>query len=237
MGDPRPDLFLTTQWSVVIAAGGTDDDAKRRALDALCKAYWDPIFSYVRNRGNSPEHAEDLTQEFFARLLEHDWLAGLTKEGSKFRAFLLVAVKRFLAVEYERSSAAKRGGGVAPLSMDRPGAADPASGDETPEKAFDRKWALTVIDRAVTRLQAEARASGRQELFAQISGFLASDPGPGAYEKVAQALGTSRSAVAMAVHRLRLRLREQIRAEVAETLVDRRNVEEEVRELMAALRG
>jgi len=237
MADSRPDLFLTTQWSVVIAAGGSDDDAKRQALASLCKAYWGPIFAYVRNRGHSVEQSEDLTQEFFARLLERDWLAGLTREGSKFRAFLLVAVKRFLAVEHERQSAMKRGGGVAPLPIDDVGAGGPASRDETPERAYDRRWALTVIDRAVERLQAESRASGRESLFAQVSGFLVADPGPGAYEGAAQKLGISRPAVAMAVHRLRLRLREQVCAEVAETLTDRRGVEDEMRELMAALRG
>jgi len=237
MGEPRPDLLLTTRWSVVIAAGGSDDDAKRQALASLCKAYWGPIFAYVRSRGHGVEQAKDLTQEFFARLLERDWLAGLTREGSRFRAFLLVAVKRFLAGEHERQSAAKRGGGVAPLSIDDSGAAVPASAEETPERAFDRRWALTVIDRAVERLQAEARASGRERLFAQISGFLVVDPGPGAYEGAARELGISRPAVAMAVHRLRLRLREQVCTEVAETLADRRGVEAEMRELMAALRG
>ena len=196
-----------------------------------------PIYAYIRRRGHGAEQAKDLTQEFFARLLEHDWLAGLTKEGSKFRAFLLVAVKRFLAGEFERQSALKRGGGVIPLSIDDSNMVDPASRDETPEQTFDRRWALTVIDRAVGRLQAEAKASGREALFAQISGFLPVDPEPGAYDQAAAALGISRPAVAMAVHRLRLRLREQVRAEMSETLSDPRQVEEEMGELMVALRG
>jgi DNA-directed RNA polymerase specialized sigma24 family protein len=220
-----------------MAAGGSDAASKQEALASLCSAYWSPIFAYIRRRGHGAEQAKDLTQEFFARLLERDWLAGLTKEGSKFRAFLLVAVKRFLAVEHERQSAMKRGGGVAPLSIEDADIAAPASRDETPERAFDRRWALTVIDRAVGRLQAEAKASGREALFAQISEFLAVDPEPGAYDRSAAALGISRSAVAMAVHRLRLRLREHVKSEVSETLSTPRQVEEEIRELMAALRG
>ena len=221
----------------MLAAGGDDDAAKKEALTSLCAAYWGPIYAYIERRGYRSDHAKDLTQEFMSRLLERDWLAGLTREGSKFRAFLLVAVKRFLVVEYERQSATKRGGGLSPLSIDDPNLVDPASQEETPEKAFDRRWALTVIDRAVDRLKAEAKASGREALFSQISGFLAVDPEPGAYDQAATALGISRSAVAMAVHRLRLRLREQVRVEVSETLSNPRYVEDEMRELMEALRG
>ena len=233
---PGSDLFATTQWTLVFAAGGTDDEAKRKALAALCAAYWGPVYAFVRRRGASVEEAKDLTQEFFARLLRHEWLSGLTREGSKFRAFLLVAVKRFLAVEYERRSALKRGGGEVPLSLHDSALPEPTCAEDTPERAFDRRWALTVVDRAVARLQKEARASGREKLFAQVSGFLAVDPEPGAYEQAALALGISRAAVAMAVHRLRLRLREQVRAEVAETLSSTRQIDDEVRELMVALR-
>jgi RNA polymerase sigma factor (sigma-70 family) len=222
---------------MVIAAGGSNPAAKKEALATLCAAYWGPIFAYVRRRGHDVEQAKDLTQGFFERLLEKDWLEGLTKEGSKFRAFLLVALKRYLSVDYERQSAMKRGGGAPAISLDGADQIEPSSLDETPERAFDRRWALTVIDRAVERLKTEARASGREALFLQISGFLAADPEPGAYEAVAKRMGISRAAVAMAVHRLRLRLREQVRAEVAETLSSSRQIEDEMRELMAALRG
>jgi RNA polymerase sigma-70 factor (ECF subfamily) len=236
MASPGPDLFVTTQWTLVFAAGGRDDEAKRKALAALCAAYWGPVYAYIRRRGASVEEAKDLTQEFFSRLLRHEWLAGLTREGSRFRAFLLVAVKRFLAVEYERRSALKRGGGEAPLSLSEANLPEPPSADDTPERAFDRRWALTVIERAIQRLQQEARASGREQLFSQVSGFLAADPEAGAYEHAAQTLGISRAAVAMAVHRLRLRLREQVRSEVAETLSSTRQIDDEVQELMVALR-
>jgi RNA polymerase sigma-70 factor (ECF subfamily) len=231
------DLFSTTRWTLVIAAGGTDSAAREKAFADLCAAYWRPIFAYIRRRGYGVEPAKDLTQEFLGRVLEHDWLAGLKREGSKFRAFLLVAVRRFLAVEYERQTAQKRGGGVLDLSLDSSDVMEPPSPDETPERAFDRRWALTVIERAAERLKAEASASGRTKLFARVSVFLSSDPEPGAYENIAFELGMSRPAVAMAVHRLRLRLREHIRAEIGETTSSTREIEIEMRELMAALRG
>jgi RNA polymerase sigma-70 factor (ECF subfamily) len=237
MAHPETDLFATTRWTLVIAAGGSDAAAKEKALADLCSAYWRPIFSYIRGRGHGVEQAKDLTQEFLGRVLEHDWLAGLTREGSKFRAFLLVAVRRFLAVEYERQTAKKRGGGAVALSLDSADIMEPVSQDETPERAFDRRWALTVIDRAAERLKAEALASGRATLFARVSGFLSSDPEAGAYDGVAFELGMSRPAVAMAVHRLRLRLREHIRAEIGDTISSTREIEGEMRELMAALRG
>lgn len=228
--------FATTQWTLVFAAGGENAAAKREALASLCHAYWRPIHDYIRRRGYGEEAAKDLTQEFFARLLKHDWLAGLTREGSKFRAFLLVAVKRFLAVECGHRCAQKRGGGVTPLPI---GAAETehAAGGDTPEQAYDRRWALTVIDRAVDRLRAEAVASGRTALFERLCRFLPSDPESGAYEIAAESLGITRATVAMTVYRLRLRLREHIRAEVAETLCDSRQVEDEMRALVRALRG
>ena len=237
MSEPGPDLFVTTRWTLVIAAGGSDPAAKEKALAALCAAYWSPIFAYIRHRGHGVEQAKDLTQEFFARLLEHEWLAGMTKEGSKFRAFLLVAVRRFLAVEHEHESALKRGGGAIALSLDGAELIEPVSPDETPERAFDRRWALTVIDRAAERLRAEANASGRGALFAQVSAFLPTDPEAGAYESVALKLGISRAAVAMAVHRLRLRLREHVRDEIGETISSTRQIEDEMRELTLALRA
>jgi DNA-directed RNA polymerase specialized sigma24 family protein len=237
MAAPETDLFATTRWTLVIAASGTDEAAKEKALADLCAAYWRPIFAYIRRRGHGVEQAKDLTQEFLGRVLERDWLAGLTREGSKFRAFLLVAVKRFLAVEYERQSAQKRGGGAIALSLDSADIMEPASPDETPERAYDRRWALTVIDRAAERLRAEASASGRTALFARVAGYLSGDPEPGAYEGAAHELGMSRAAVAMTVHRLRLRLREHIRAEIGDTTSSTREIEGEMRDLMSALRG
>lgn len=228
-------LFATTQWTLVFAAGGENAAAKREALASLCHAYWSPIHAYIHRRGYNEEMAKDLTQEFFARLLKHDWLSGLSREGSKFRAFLLVAVKRFLAVECEHRCAQKRGGGVPALPLGEAAMEHAATGD-TPEQAFDRTWALTVIDRAVDRLRAEAVAAGRTALFERLCRYLPTDPEPGAYDAAAESLGITRATVAMTVYRLRLRLREHVRAEVAETLSDFRLVEEEMLSLIRALR-
>lgn len=229
-------LFATTQWTLVFAAGSENVAAKREALASLCHGYWSPIHAYIRRRGYGDDMAKDLTQEFFARLLKHDWLAGLTREGSRFRAFLLVAVKRFLAVEYEHRCAQKRGGGVPPVPLnDR--ALEAVCESDTPEQAFDRRWALTVIERAIDRLRSEAVASGRSALFERLTRFLPGDPEQGAYDRAAEDLGITRASVAMSVYRLRLRLREHIRAEVAETLADNRQVEDEMRALLRALRA
>ncbi|HEY3757333.1 MAG TPA: sigma-70 family RNA polymerase sigma factor [Opitutaceae bacterium] len=230
-------LFATTQWTLVFAAGGGNVTAKREALASLCQAYWEPIHGYILRRGYGEETAKDLTQEFFARLLKNDWLTGLTREGSKFRAFLLVAVKRFLAVENEHRCAQKRGGGVAPIPLGERDSPEAVATEDTPEQAYDRSWALIVIDRAIGRLRAEAQASGRAVMFERLSRFLPTDPEPGAYDQAADALGITRATVAMTVYRLRIRLREQIRTEVADTLSDTRLVEDEMRALIRALRA
>jgi DNA-directed RNA polymerase specialized sigma24 family protein len=237
MSNRTDNQFMTTRWTVVLAAGGGAGRTREEALTALCQEYWKPVYAYIRWRGEDPEKARDLTQEFFARLLEKDWLAGLEREGAKFRAFLLTAVKRFLAVEHHRETAAKRGGGMTALSLDWATAPEPASREETPEQAFDHRWTLTVIDRAMGRLRVEAETAGKVALFGEVAEFLSGEPQPGAYESAAAALGMTRAAVMMAVHRLRLRFRELVRLEVAETLADPSNVDDEMRELLAVLRG
>lgn len=229
--------FATTQWSVVLLAAGGTEEQRRAALEALCRDYWRAVFGYIRRTGKSPEDACDLTQEFFARLLEKHWLEGLRESGGRFRGFLVTALRRFLVSEFRASHAQKRGGGRSPISIDLLALPDDSPSSGSPGEAFDRQWAMTVIERAGARLRAESEASGKGGLFARVSGFLADEPEAGAYEALASALGLSRGALAMAVHRLRLRWRELIRMEVAETLSDRAHVEVELRELMAALRG
>ncbi len=236
MRDRPDDPFVTTRWTVVLQAGGSGPE-KDASLATLCRDYWQPVFVYLRRHGQDEESARDLTQEFFARLLDKEWLEGLQREGPKFRAFLLVAVKRFLAVEHHRRTAQKRGGSAAALSLDTTDLPSLAAAEATPEQAFDRHWALTVINRALGNLRAEVEAAGRGRLFAVVAEYISSEPEPGAYDAAAAALGLSRAAVAMAVHRLRLRLREKVRDEVAHTLADARQVDDEMRELMAALRG
>lgn len=236
MSDRADDPFATTRWTVVLQAGGPEP-GRTGSLEALCRDYWQPVFVYIRMRGHDEDSARDLTQEFFAQLLAKDWLDGLKREGSRFRAFLIVAVKRFLAVSYHRCTARKRGGGAVTLPLDSAALPAIAAREATPEQAFDRHWSLTVINRALESLRQEVESAGRGRLFSEVAEFISSDPEPGAYEAVGSQLGISRSAVAMAVHRLRLRLREKVREEISQTLSDPGQVDDEMRELLAALRG
>jgi RNA polymerase sigma factor (sigma-70 family) len=231
--------FLTTRWSLVLKAAqsGCAEDA----LEQLCRIYWYPLYVFVRRRGHNPHEAEDLTQEFFARLLERQWLEGIQPEGGRFRSFLLTMLNRFLANEWDRAQARKRGGGQTFVSLDDLAPEDrfrnePAT-RETPELAFDRAWAMTMLDRALTTLRQEALTDGRTLQFDLIHPFLSREPGEGEYDRVATELGVSAGAVAVAVHRLRRRYREQVRQEVAETLADPEMLDEELRHLFAALQS
>jgi len=237
---PQGAWFGSTHWSVVLAASSPDPVRQAAALDQLCRTYWYPIYSYVRRRGNGPEDAEDLAQEFFARLLDKQWLEGVEKNGSRFRSFLLSALNGFLANEYDRATAAKRGGGRQILSLDaddaeRRYALEPVT-HETPERIFDRRWALTVLDRALARLKSETTVSGKARHFDLLSPFLSRTPDAGEYAPMAAGLGISAGAVGVAVHRLRQRYRELVRSEIAETLSDPSRVDSEMSELFAALR-
>ena len=232
--------FVTTRWSVVLAAGrqGLDHD---RAMAGLCQDYWQPLYAYARRRGNGPEEARDLTQEFFARLLEKGWLDGIEQEGGRFRSFLLCAFQRLMLDLAKQGRAAKRGGGLKPLSLDWETAEgrlqiEPEGNEESPERAFDRRWALEVMHRALERLRAESENSRHPGLFAALQPFLASEPAAGDYERIGSPFGLGPNAVAAAVRRLRLRYREVFRAEVADTLADPTRVDEELNHLLAALR-
>ncbi|HKI72946.1 MAG TPA: sigma-70 family RNA polymerase sigma factor [Verrucomicrobiae bacterium] len=232
--------FQTTHWSVVLAAGQGDSPRRAEALEKLCRAYWYPLYAYVRQRGHGPEDAQDLTQEFLARLLEKNWLADLDPHTGRFRSFLLTALNRFLINEYDRGQAAKRGGGRKVLSLDQAQAEgrylhEPAT-DETPEKIFDRRWALAVLDQALAHLRAETSAVGKSQPFELLNPFLSREAEAGEYAAIAQQLGLSVGAVGVAVHRLRQRYREVARQEVAQTLADAAQVDEEMRHLFAALR-
>ena len=229
--------FQTTCWTLVITAGSGGEEERLAALNKLCLAYWPPAYAYLRRRGQGEEDARDLTQEFFARLLEKNWLESAAPERGKFRAFLLTMLKRFLSNEHDFATRQKRGGGALLLPLDWSEAPEIPHGGESPEQAFDRRWALTVMHRAAGKLRSEAEAAGRAALFTALSPFISADPEPGIYEETGLTFGMSKAAVAMAMHRLRLRLRELTREEVAETLSDRGNVDAEMQELMAALRG
>lgn len=224
----------------MLAAGGSDPARRAVALEELCRTYWYPLYAYVRRRGNGPEDAQDLTQEFFARLLEKQWLDGIEKNGSRFRSFLLSALNGFLANEYDRATAAKRGGGRQVLSLDAEQAErryllEPAT-NETPARIFERRWALTVLDRALIRLKDETAAAGKARQFDHLNPFLSREPAPNEYASVATELGISSGALGVSVHRLRQRYRELVRAEIANTVADLAQVDAEMRDLFAALR-
>lgn len=240
-GPTSPAQFATTHWSVVLAAGGFSNDRRAAALEQLCRTYWYPLYFYIRRRGNGPEDAQDLTQEFFARLLEKQWLEGVENNGSRFRSFLLTALNGFLANQHDRATAKKRGGGQMLFSLDaeqaeRRYALEPAT-TESPERLFDRRWAVTVLDRAIARLKQETEASGRQRQFECLNPFLSREPEPGEYEPIAAALGVNSGTIGVSVHRLRQRYRECVRTEIAQTLADPAQVDAEMMQLFAALRG
>jgi RNA polymerase sigma-70 factor (ECF subfamily) len=231
--------FRTTHWSVVRQAGGTTTPDVTLALEKLCRTYWLPLYAYIRRRGYGPEEAEDLTQEFFARLLAGDGLSGIDRSKGKFRSFLLAAVNNLLANEWDRANAAKRGGNLTLISFDDETAEghyhlEPASA-ETPEKLFDRSCLRTLLSQALISLRAEFSAVGKAAQFEQLKGFLTEDTGDGEYSAVAEFLQMSTGAVAAAVCRMRRRYRELFRAEISRTVTTPVEVEEEIRHLLAAL--
>lgn len=230
-------LFATTHWSVVLAARDAGSPRATEALERLCRSYWYPLYAYVRRCGHGPEDAQDLTQEFFARLLARDYLSGVQPGKGKFRWFLRCAVKRFLLKERDRAAALKRGGGFTFISIDAGQAegryqleiADPSP----PDQLFDRAWAVAVIERAHALLQEEYRVEGKAELFERIQVFLSSDEGDATYGEVGRALQMSEGAVKVAVHRLRRRLGEVMREQIAQTVQSPAELEEEVQHLRA----
>lgn len=236
-----PGIFATTHWTAVLAAGRGTSGQAQAALEELCGTYWYPLYAYVRRHGHSREDAEDLTQGFFARLLEKNYLEGVTNEKGKFRSFLLMALKRFLANEWDRANRQKRGGGVLPLSLDWQDAEtryqiNPAD-NLSPDKLYDRAWAVIVLERVITRLQAESRAEGKAAWFEQLKPFLMVGKGEIPYAQAAAAMKMSEGAVRVAVHRFRKRYRELLRDEIAQTLANPAQADDELQALFAALTG
>lgn len=228
--------FATTLWNVVTIAAQPGSDGYDEALAILCRTYWLPLYAYIRRRGHNPADAQDLTQEFFARLLEKEWLTGVEPRVSRFRSFLLTAVSRFLANEYDRSRTIKRGGGTVPLSLENAELlVDERT--ESPESAFDRRWALTLLDQSLHRLQEECASNGKALSFASLSVFLSREPDPGEYAELSRQLEMSPGAVGVAVHRLRQRYRECVRHEIAATLTSDALVDDEMRHLFSALQS
>ena len=232
------DIFATTHWTVVLAAGKRSTPQSDRALEELCRTYWFPLYAYVRRRGHTREDAEDLTQAFFTRFLEKNYLAGLSAERGRFRAFLLASLKHFLANEWDKSRRQKRGGGVTPLSLDWQTADAQfqiaATTEPSPDKAFDREWAVTLLAKVIERLHAECEADGRRKQFAELKIFLTAGKGELSHADAAKTLGMDEGAVRVAVHRLRKRYRQLLRDEISQTLTDPAQVDEEMRALFGA---
>jgi RNA polymerase sigma-70 factor (ECF subfamily) len=239
--EARSQWFATTHWSVVLNASDTGSPQAGAALDDLCKTYWYPLYAYVRRRGHDAEAAKELTQEFFALLLGKKLLAGVDPTRGKFRSWLLGVMNHFLAHEWARSRAQKRGGGQPAFSLDEARAEEryelePVD-ESTPEKIFDRRWAFTVLDQAATRLRAEHDAAGKGDLYCSLKGFVSADGGSISYDEAAQRLGLSQGAVKSAIHRLRQRYQELIRDEISQTVTSEAEVDEEIRYLLAVIRG
>lgn len=236
---PAGDHFVTTRWTMVLQAGRKSSPHSDRALAELCQTYWYPLYAYARRKGHNKEDAEDLTQAFFARFLQKNYLDGLAAERGKFRAFLLASLKHFLANEWDKSQRQKRGGGALHLSLDWLSAderfhLEPSSPD-SPDKAFDREWALALLERVIARLREDCAATDRLPLFDRTKSCLTAGEATIAYKQAAAELGMEEGSVRVAVHRLRKRYRELLRDEIAQTLADPAQAAEELRSLQAAL--
>ena len=231
--------FATTRWTIVLAAGKDSSPDSQAALVTLCEAYWYPLYAYVRRRGYSVDEAQDLTQEFFTRLLEKEYVKAADPQRGRFRSFLLASLNHFLANEWRREQAQKRGGSQTILSLDFAAgegrlALEPAD-PLTPEKLFERRWALTLLSQALARLRDEYAAADKLALLEKLQPFLGGHGDAAPYQEIAAGLGLSEGAVKVAVHRLRRRCRDFLRAEIAQTVSGPEEVEEELRDLLAAL--
>ena len=223
----------------MLTAGRSDTTRAHAALANLCQTYWYPLYAYVRRRGHSPEDAQDLTQAFFARLLERNWVGQADQQKGRFRSFLLSTMNHFLADEWDKARAQKRGGGILPVPLQFDTAEtryghEPAD-NVTPEQNYERRWALTLLDKVLQRLRSEYEQEGKAELFAALHPCLVGDRTAQPYAELAVTLGVSEGAVKSAVHRLRQRYREVIRAEIGETVAQESEVEDELREVFRAL--
>src|SRR5262245_8403670 len=231
--------FRTTHWSVVLTAGHQNSPASSQALAKLCSTYWYPLYAYVRRRGHDAHQAEDLTQEFFARLLQRNFLQNVAPDKGRFRSFLLASLKNFLANEWDRAQTQKRCGGVAPIPFEQISAEsryqlEPID-SATPEILYERRWAVTLIEQVMTRLRQEYARNEKDDLFDELKVLLSGEGKSMKYAELAQKHNSSESAVKMAVLRLRRRYVELLRLEIAHTVSTPEEVEEELRHLIAVV--
>ncbi len=231
--------FAATRWTVVMTAASSEDSSNAaEALSELCKTYWYPLFAFLRRRGHATHEAEDLTQAFFANLLARDFLSNIDRRKGKFRSFLLASLKNFLSDERERTAAQKRGGGKTVMSLDAHDAEtryqrEPAH-DLTPEKLYEKQWALSVLEHVLGRLREESIACGKFALHEALQGTLTDDRAE-SYADIARTLGMTEGAIKTAAHRLRRRYRELLYDDIAQTVAEPVDVEEEIRYLMSCL--
>jgi RNA polymerase sigma factor (sigma-70 family) len=236
---PRAGRFATTRWSLVLAAGQKVDGRSAQALTGLCEMYWYPVYAFIRRQGYRPEECADLTQEFFARVLEKNYFHDADPARGRFRAFLCAAIRHFLSNERDRARTLKRGGATPPISLD----VETAEGtyrieprdDLTPEKLFDRRWALILLERVLSRLRDDQTAAGKGDLFGHLKGFLTGDSAGVPYADVARTLGVSEGSIKVAVHRLRRSFRDTLIQEIAETVSQPAEIDAEIEYLMKAV--
>jgi DNA-directed RNA polymerase specialized sigma24 family protein len=231
--------FATTRWSIVLAAGNRSSPQSASALATLCETYWYSLYEYVRRSGHDADDARDLTQAFFARLLEKNDLAAVKRERGRFRSFLLASLKRFLANEWDRQWAQKRGGGRPPFSIDFGAAEDCYRGEPshelTAEKIFERRWAMVLLANVLARLEQKYVEAAKPTAFNRLKIFLTGEQPALTYGQIGAELAMAEGAVKVAVHRLRKRYREVLREEIEQTLADPEEVDQEIRDLFAAI--
>jgi RNA polymerase sigma-70 factor (ECF subfamily) len=235
----KPAAFDTTHWSVVLQAGGENSTLTHAALEKLCQTYWYPLYAFIRRRGLGPHDAEDLTQAYFAHLLERDALKTVAREKGKFRSFLLASLTNFLNNERDKQKTLKRGGRVHIISWDEAKAEDQYQHEPadhvTPENLFERRWAFTVFEQSLERLKQEHQGQSKQPLFNKLHPYLTREAEPGFLSNVSAELKLTEGAVKVALHRLRRRFGELLRSQVAYTVADPELVEEEIRHLLTAI--
>jgi RNA polymerase sigma-70 factor (ECF subfamily) len=228
---------VTTRWSVVLAAQDKSSPDSAAALEALCRIYWYPLYAYVRGSGRSPEDAQDLTQEFFARLFVNNWLRVVVPDKGRFRAFLLVAMRRFLANEWHHDRAQKRGAGKAVLPLDTAEAEHRFAAEPplAPDALYERRWAMTLLDESLEGLQREFTRAGKAREFDCLKEWLTAERGGIPYGQIATALGATEAAARVAVHRMRKRFRQLFRQSIAQTVEAEGDVDAEMRHLVGVL--
>ncbi len=233
-------VFPATRWTLITTAAQQDSAAAEEALNELCRAYWYPLYAFVRHQGHSPDEAQDLTQEFFTRFLEKRYIAAADPARGRFRSFVLSCMKHFLCDAHDRSRAQKRGGGSQSTALDLSNAEELYAGalghGDTPERLFEREWARTLVARVITSVRLSLSREGRADSFERLQHFLPGSEVSCEYSDVAQQLGMSENSVKVAVHRLRRRFRETFRAEIAHLVSNQTEVDDEIRVLLTMMR-